>query len=43
MQMARLERLDRNGCGKENFVVKCPDKEVSRSKVSDPTGLNPGI
>ena len=32
MQMARLERLDRNGSRKENFVVKCPKKEESRSR-----------
>ena len=35
--MARLERLARNGSGKENLVAKCPGKEKSRIEVSDPS------
>ena len=35
--MAKLERLARNGSGKENLVAKCPGKEKSRREVSDPT------
>ena len=35
--MARLERLTRNGSGKENLVAKYPGKEKSLIKVSDPT------
>ena len=32
MQMAKLERLARNGSGKENFVAKCAGIEKSQEK-----------
>ena len=37
MQMARLERIARNGSGKEILVAKCPGKEKSRIEVNDPS------
>ena len=35
--MAKLERLARNGSGKENLVAKCTGKEKSQREVSDPS------
>ena len=43
MQMAKLERLARNGSGKENFVAKCAGIEKSPREASAATSAGAAV
>ena len=43
MQMAKLERLARNGSGKENFVAKCAGIEKSPREASAANSAGPDL